>query len=71
VTIISIVFFGAFAGWLGYEVVCAVLSGVAQARGGFRFQRTRQPVMFWSTVAVQIGFAVLFFGLMLTRLISK
>lgn len=64
---VAIISTGALSALFVYAAISAVRSGVAKARG-FRYERTKQPVLFWFAVTVQIGVAVFLFYVMLSHL---
>ncbi len=64
---LQIAILASFSCWLGIALGDALRSGVARA-ASTRYHRGKQPVMFWLTVVVQAGFALLFFALLVCRL---
>jgi hypothetical protein len=50
-----------FGGWLAYCAFTGVCTGIARA-AGTSYQRTKRPMQFWLTIAVQLSFSMLFFA---------
>lgn len=63
----AVVILSLLGGWLGCHVVSAIRTGVANAAGSSH-RRSKHPVMFWLTVAVQILFSIMCFALLVTRI---
>jgi hypothetical protein len=65
---VGIALLALFGGWMTYHAIAALRTGIAHASGR-RYHRSRNPLMFWLTVAVQTGFALTLLSLFATRII--
>ncbi len=67
VTILVLLLALVFGLWLAWCVFSALRSGVAEAAGGRKYRRRKQPGMYWFALACQALISLMFIHLVVQR----